>query len=101
MTSYVGDPNSLFDPAYLLDFQGPNDSLVPEDIVFFNWRFIMINNNDAQPPVSPRLESFATTYRGFPISGFPSSCFPSSCFPSSCYSIRGHPLDGGSRRARG
>jgi len=63
VTSYVGDPNSLFDPAYLLDFQGPNDSLVPEDIVFFNWRFIMINNNDAQPPVSPRLESFATTYR--------------------------------------
>ncbi|MEE9126413.1 MAG: hypothetical protein V3U11_04680 [Planctomycetota bacterium] len=34
-----------------------------EDVKYFNWRFIMRNNIQADPPVSPRVESFAVSYR--------------------------------------
>jgi hypothetical protein len=30
---------------------------------YFNWRFIMKNNVEADPAVSPDLESFAMIYR--------------------------------------
>ena len=63
VTSYVEDPNILMDPAYTLGFAGPNETFNPKDIRFVNWRFIAANNAQANPPVSPAIETFALSYR--------------------------------------
>ncbi|MFN3241401.1 MAG: hypothetical protein ACE37K_07780 [Planctomycetota bacterium] len=63
VTTYVEDPNTLMDPAYTLDFAGPNETFNPRDIRFVNWRFIAANNAEANPPVSPTIETFALSYR--------------------------------------
>ncbi|MCB9887874.1 MAG: hypothetical protein H6838_20510 [Planctomycetes bacterium] len=63
VTSYVSDPNQLVDPAYTLQFAGPNETFTPADVRYVNWRFVTTNNTDAQPPVSPVIETFALSYR--------------------------------------
>ena len=63
VTDYVDDPNRLTDQTFLAQYAGPVDSFRPNELRYFNWRFIMKNNIDASPPVSPSLESFATVYR--------------------------------------
>ncbi len=63
VTDYVDDPNRLTDAAFLAGYAGPADSFRPNELRYMNWRFIMKNNVDASPPVSPSLESFATVYR--------------------------------------
>jgi hypothetical protein len=63
VTDYVDDPNRLTDPTFLAQYAGPVDSFRPNQVRYFNWRFIMKNNVDASPPVSPSLESFAMVYR--------------------------------------
>ena len=63
VTDYVDDPNLLGDAAFLQKFAAPTDSFRPNDVRYFNWRFIMKNNVEASPPVSPELESFAMIYR--------------------------------------
>ena len=63
VTSYVEDPNLLMDPAYTIDYAGPNETFNPKDIRFVNWRFIAANNAEASPPVSPTIETFALSYR--------------------------------------
>jgi len=60
---YGEDPNLLMDPAYTIDFAGPNETFNPKDIRFVNWRFIAANNAEADPPVSPTIETFALSYR--------------------------------------
>ena len=44
-------------------FSGAYDSFDPEDVKYFNWRFIMRNNVDASPPISPKLDAFYVSYR--------------------------------------
>lgn len=65
VTHYVEDPNQLMDPAYLLEYAGPNalDGFGPHDVRYVNWRFVTSNNVDASPPVSPAIETFALSYR--------------------------------------
>lgn len=63
VTDYVDDPNRLSNATFLSGYAGPFDSFQPNDVRYFNWRFIMKNNVDATPPVSPAIESFAMIYR--------------------------------------
>lgn len=63
VTDYVDDPNRLTNATFLASYAGPFDSFRPNEVRYFNWRFIMKNNVDAAPPVSPALESFAMIYR--------------------------------------
>ncbi len=63
VTSYVSDPNQLMDPSYTQGFQGPNEAFTPRDVRYVNWRFVTSNNTDANPPVSPVIDTFALSYR--------------------------------------
>ena len=51
------------DPEFTGKFAGPTETFLPSDVKYFNWRFIMKNNVEANPPVSPVIDSFAVTYR--------------------------------------
>ncbi|MEE2887945.1 MAG: hypothetical protein VX951_11010, partial [Planctomycetota bacterium] len=63
VTPYTEDPNDLTDPGFTNSVAGPYETFDPEHVLYFNWRFIMKNNADSTPPVSPKIESFAVTYR--------------------------------------
>jgi len=63
VTSYVTEPNELFDDAFLRTFAGPNEGFTHRDVRYVNWRFLMANNVDAQPPVSPSIATFALAWR--------------------------------------
>lgn len=63
VTDYVEDPNTLTNERFLAQFAGPLDTFRPNDARYVNWRFIMRNNVQASPPVSPHLESFALIVR--------------------------------------
>ena len=63
VTDYVSDPNQLFDPAFAARYAGPNETFTQADIRYMNWRFVNVNNTDANPPVSPTIETFALSYR--------------------------------------
>jgi hypothetical protein len=63
VTTYVEDPNDLMEPTFTLQFQGPNEVFTPRQIRYLNWRFVTTNNTDANPPVSPAIESFSLSYR--------------------------------------
>ncbi|MBK8096475.1 MAG: hypothetical protein IPK26_05165 [Planctomycetes bacterium] len=63
VTSYTEDPNNLMDPAFTLRSVGPNESFTPRDVRYLNWRFLMTNNTEANPPVAPSIETFALSYR--------------------------------------
>jgi hypothetical protein len=61
VTPYVEDPNQLMDAAWLASLGAPG--LQPSSLRYVNWRFLMTNNVDAQPPTAPAIETFALTYR--------------------------------------
>jgi hypothetical protein len=63
VTRYVEDPNELMNPAFTVQYQGPNEAFTPRDIRYVNWRFVTSNNIDANPPVAPTIETFALSYR--------------------------------------
>jgi hypothetical protein len=63
VTSYVLDPNELMEASFLTQFAGPNEGFTPRDVRYVNWRYVMINNTDANPPVSPSIETFSLSYR--------------------------------------
>jgi hypothetical protein len=63
VTTYVDNPNQLMSPAFTLQFKGPNESFTPRDIRYVNWRLVTSNNADANPPVSPSIETFSLSYR--------------------------------------
>ncbi len=63
MTGYTKEINELMDARFTSRFQGPTETFTPADVKYFNWRFVMLNNVDANPPISPRLSSFSITYR--------------------------------------
>ncbi|MCA8957331.1 MAG: hypothetical protein KDC87_14750 [Planctomycetes bacterium] len=63
LTDYTEKPNDLADSAFTNRFSGPFEAFDAKDVQYFNWRFIMKNNVEADPPVSPKVESFAISYR--------------------------------------
>ncbi|MHC5065473.1 MAG: hypothetical protein ACYTG5_16020, partial [Planctomycetota bacterium] len=63
VTEYTSDIGNLTDEVFLEDFVGASEVFGPAEVKYFNWRFIMRNNVEANPPVSPELESFSVTYR--------------------------------------
>ncbi|HZN38068.1 MAG TPA: hypothetical protein VFD82_04650, partial [Planctomycetota bacterium] len=63
VTTYVEDPNDLMEPTFTIQFQGPNEVFTPRNIRYVNWRFVTSNNVDANPPVTPSIESFSLSYR--------------------------------------
>ncbi len=63
VTTYVLDPNQLFDSTFLARFNGPNEGFTPTDVRYVNWRYLMSNNIDASPPVSPAIDTFTLSYR--------------------------------------
>jgi hypothetical protein len=63
VTGYVDDPNELMDPSYTIHYMGPNESFTPRDVRYVNWRFVVGNNVDANPPVNPAIETFSLSYR--------------------------------------
>ncbi|HEU4417851.1 MAG TPA: hypothetical protein VFT55_02875, partial [Planctomycetota bacterium] len=63
VTTYVEDPNDLMDPNFTFPFQGPNEVFTPRHIRYMNWRFVTSNNVDANPPVTPEIETFSISYK--------------------------------------
>ncbi|HEX6811881.1 MAG TPA: hypothetical protein VF384_09695 [Planctomycetota bacterium] len=63
VTTYVEDPNDLMLSTFTTQFQGPNEAFTPRSIRYVNWRFVTSNNTDANPPVTPEIESFSLSYR--------------------------------------
>lgn len=63
VTSYVEDPNELVNPSFTDQFGVANEPFTPRDVRYVNWRFVTSNNADANPPVSPTIETFALSYR--------------------------------------
>ncbi|MEE2888139.1 MAG: hypothetical protein VX951_11985, partial [Planctomycetota bacterium] len=63
VTSYTEDPNDLTDLDFTDTFSGPNESFKPEDVQYFNWRFLLKNNVEVTPPVAPKIQAFSCAYR--------------------------------------
>ena len=63
VTTYTEDATDLSSPAFATQFSSPVQAFEAVDIKYFNWRFIMKNNILADPPISPKIESFSVTYR--------------------------------------
>ena len=63
VTAYTEELKDLSKTSFTNRFGGPNEVFAAKDVKYFNWRFIMRNNVDANPPVSPKIESFAVSYR--------------------------------------
>jgi hypothetical protein len=63
VTTYTESLNTLMDPVFTTSFGGPLESFLPEDVKYFNWRFLMSNNVDASPSISPTIDTFMVAYR--------------------------------------
>lgn len=63
VSEYTREVGNLSDDEWTSQFAGPNETFNARDVRYFNWRFIMRNNVDASPPISPQIESYAMTYR--------------------------------------
>jgi hypothetical protein len=63
VTGYFQDPNQLMDPAQLQPFGGPAEGFTPRDVRYINWRLLMSNNLDTDPPIAPVIDTFTFSYR--------------------------------------
>ncbi|MFO1051387.1 MAG: hypothetical protein U1F36_04175 [Planctomycetota bacterium] len=63
LTEYTRDVGDLRSDAFVGRYAGPRDVFLARDVRYVNWRFLMRNNVDANPPVSPAIDSFLFTYR--------------------------------------
>ena len=63
VSEYTRNITDLATDSWTSQYSGPNENFNARDVRYFNWRFIMRNNVDASPPISPTLDSFAVTYR--------------------------------------
>ncbi|MEO0480707.1 MAG: hypothetical protein AAF196_14605 [Planctomycetota bacterium] len=63
VSDYTTNINELATEPFLNRFAGNGASFTVDDLRYFNWRFVMSNNVDADPSVSPTIESFAVSYR--------------------------------------
>lgn len=66
VTRYVEDPNELMNPAFAEQYSVPADPFTPRHVRYVNWRFVVGNNVDVNPPVAPSIDTFALTYRFAP-----------------------------------
>ena len=66
VTRYVEDPNELMNPAFTDPYSAAADPFTPRHVRYVNWRFVVGNNADVQPPVAPSIDTFALTYRFAP-----------------------------------
>lgn len=63
VTGYVTDPNRLLEPTFTAQYTSPNEGFQPRDVRYVNWRFLMSNNTQANPPVTPAIDTFILSYR--------------------------------------
>ena len=63
LTTYASDPNTLMDAQFLARFGAPAEGFSPRSVRYVNWRFLMSNNTEANPPVAPAIETFSFSYR--------------------------------------
>jgi hypothetical protein len=63
VTRYVEDPNELFAPAFAQQYSVPADPFTPAHVRYVNWRFVMSDNVDVDPPIAPAIDTFALSYR--------------------------------------
>ena len=63
VTTYTAEPNTLMDPLFTNSFSGPFESFLPHNVKYFNWRFVLTNNVETTPPISPSINTFIVTYR--------------------------------------
>ncbi len=63
VTDYTRDIADLSRDTFTSQFTSRSETFDARDVRYFNWRFILRNNVDATPPVSPAIDSFAVTYR--------------------------------------
>ena len=63
VTTYTESLNTLMDPIFTKGFAGPLESFLPDDVKYFNWRFLMNNNVEASPSISPSIDTFMVSYR--------------------------------------
>ncbi|MCC6783205.1 MAG: hypothetical protein IT457_10215 [Planctomycetes bacterium] len=63
ITAYTREIGDLQRDTYLAQFAGPNDRFLARDVRYVNWRFLMRNNVESNPAVSPTIDSFALTFR--------------------------------------
>ena len=63
VTDYTLDPNDLADDTYTNQYSGPNENFLTSDVKYINWRFVFENNVEANPPVTPVIDTFILTYR--------------------------------------
>lgn len=63
VTDYVQDPNTLFTPAFTAQYVQPGQPFTPPDIRYVNWRLLMSNATELNPPVSPAIDSFILAWR--------------------------------------
>ena len=62
VTDYTPDPTRLMDPAFTSQFAGPNETFLPQDVRYFNWRMVL-RNAEADVSVAPAIDSFVVSYR--------------------------------------
>jgi hypothetical protein len=63
VTDYVADPARLHDAEFTRTYGPRNRTFQPHEVRYVNWRMVLGNNVDTNPPVSPKLESFGLVYR--------------------------------------
>ncbi len=63
VTPYTTDLNQLMDARFTSSIASAGESFLPQDVRYFSWRLIFLNNVDANPPVTPQIDSFVVAYR--------------------------------------
>lgn len=63
MSDYTTNIGDLSSNQFLAQFASANVPFSVDELRYINWRFVMSNNTDASPAISPSIESFAISYR--------------------------------------
>jgi hypothetical protein len=63
VTDWVEDANTLADDAFTARYGTPRDPFTPADLRYVGWRLRLANAVDANPPVSPSVDSLMLAWR--------------------------------------
>lgn len=63
VTDYTTNITDLSSDAFTTRFGSPTEPFPALGVTYFNWRFVFENNVNANPPISPVIDSFMVTYR--------------------------------------
>jgi hypothetical protein len=63
VTDWVGDPNRLTNEAFTARYGTPREPFTPADVRYVGWRLRLANAADANPPVSPTIDSLQLAWR--------------------------------------